>query len=55
MLAKSGLTSNTRTSYNTYFPYWEEFCEWMDRDLPSLTENAALDFVKDVKKYIASN
>ena len=39
------MTKNTRQSYNTYFPYWEEFCEWKNLDLLSLTENSALDFV----------
>ena len=45
LLAKSGLTTNTRTSYNTYFPCWEEFCEWKGLDMLSLSENIALDFV----------
>ena len=44
-LAKSGLTNNTRLSYNTYFSYWKEFCDWMHKDILSLTENSALDFV----------
>ena len=44
-LAKHGLTTNTRNSYGTYFPYWEEYCDWMNIALLSLNENNALNFV----------
>ena len=44
-MAKRGLKENTRRSYGIYFEYWKEFCEWMNVDLLSISENSILNFL----------
>ena len=45
LLAKHGLTKNTRGSYGTYFPNWEKFCDWHGVDILGINENQALNFL----------
>ena len=50
-----GLKNNTRDSYNTYFTYWEQFCDWMSLDLLSINQQNALDFVAWCFEYTSLN
>ena len=44
-IAKHALTKNTKKSYNAYFPYWEQFCDWMKLQNITISEDKILNFI----------